>query len=304
MCRDIGGAPSCSCLPTYIGSPPNCRPECSINSDCPSSLACINQKCQDPCPGACGFNAECHVINHTPTCQCTIGLVGDPFVNCYQPPPEPQPLPPKQDDPCVPFPCGVNAICRGGQCTCPEEYQGNPLVSCRPECIQNSDCPSNKACINQHCSDPCPGTCASNAICETHQHVAMCHCPDGMTGNAFSQCTPVAPIRFTQPCQPSPCGPNAQCRTINDQAVCSCLPEYIGAPPTCRPECSTNTDCALNKACLQQKCRDPCPGVCGNNAQCFVQNHSPICRCESGFSGNPFVGCERIRSRFPLYIVD
>lgn len=86
-CRDIGGVPSCSCLATYIGSPPNCRPECTINSECQSSLACIREKCIDPCPGSCGVGAICNVINHTPICSCPNGYTGDPFNNCYPKPP-------------------------------------------------------------------------------------------------------------------------------------------------------------------------------------------------------------------------
>lgn len=82
-CRDIGGAPSCSCLKSYIGSPPNCRPECTINSDCASNQACINEKCRDPCPGSCGLSAICNVINHTPACTCPEEFTGDPFNNCY-----------------------------------------------------------------------------------------------------------------------------------------------------------------------------------------------------------------------------
>lgn len=87
QCRDIGGTPSCSCLPTFIGAPPNCRPECTINAECASIHACIRQKCQDPCPGSCGLNAECHVITHVPVCNCPQGYTGDPFTNCH---PEPQ----------------------------------------------------------------------------------------------------------------------------------------------------------------------------------------------------------------------
>lgn len=82
-CRDIGGAPSCSCLASYIGSPPNCRPECTVNSDCPRSQACMNERCRDPCPGSCGLSATCSVINHTPACVCPDGFTGDPFTNCY-----------------------------------------------------------------------------------------------------------------------------------------------------------------------------------------------------------------------------
>lgn len=87
QCRDINGSPSCSCLSTYIGAPPNCRPECSINSECPSNKACINEKCRDPCPGSCGFNANCNVINHSPVCTCSEYDTGDPFTNCYPKPP-------------------------------------------------------------------------------------------------------------------------------------------------------------------------------------------------------------------------
>lgn len=90
QCRDIGGTPSCSCLPTYIGVPPQCRPECTINAECSSNLACINQKCADPCPGSCGFNALCHVYNHVPICTCEESYTGDPFSSCYPKPPPPR----------------------------------------------------------------------------------------------------------------------------------------------------------------------------------------------------------------------
>lgn len=88
QCRDIGGSPSCSCQPGYVGSPPNCRPECTINSECSTNRACITEKCRDPCPGSCGSGARCHVLNHTPICTCPEGYTGDPFTNCFPKPPE------------------------------------------------------------------------------------------------------------------------------------------------------------------------------------------------------------------------
>lgn len=87
ICQAVGTVPSCSCLPSFIGSPPNCRPECNINSECASNLACINQKCRDPCPGSCGAGAQCNVINHTPACTCPEGYTGDPFTSCSPIPP-------------------------------------------------------------------------------------------------------------------------------------------------------------------------------------------------------------------------
>lgn len=97
------------------------------------------------------------------------------------------------------------------------------------------------------------------------------------------------------PCTPSPCGPNSQCRVINEQAVCSCVPGFIGSPPTCRPECITSSECSLNQACVNQKCIDPCPGTCGIATVCQVVNHNPICACLPGLTGDPFTRCTEIR---------
>lgn len=93
------------------------------------------------------------------------------------------------------------------------------------------------------------------------------------------------------PCLPSPCGPNALCRAVGNAPACSCMQNYIGVPPNCRPECSINSDCPANKACIREKCRDPCPGSCGVLAQCTVINHTPSCVCPEGYTGDPFVSC-------------
>lgn len=104
----------------------------------------------------------------------------------------------------------------------------------------------------------------------------------------------VAPIK-KEPCNPSPCGPNSRCQDINGQAVCSCVPGFIGAPPSCRPECIISPDCPLTLACLNQKCQDPCPGTCGLHSRCSVINHNPICSCPDRYTGDPFVRCTMIR---------
>lgn len=108
--------------------------------------------------------------------------------------------------------------------------------------------------------------------------------------NLFAE-TPPAP---TNPCQPSPCGPNADCQVRGDSPACSCIENYIGLPPNCRPECTINPECPPQLACMQQKCRDPCVGLCGLNAQCSVVNHHAVCACIAGYSGNPFSACERV----------
>ena len=97
---------------------------------------------------------------------------------------------------------------------------------------------------------------------------------------------------FVNPCQPSPCGPNAQCQVFNNAPSCSCNPEFIGSPPSCRPECTSNSECSSHLACVNQKCKDPCPGACGLNTACRVVSHTPMCVCDQGYSGDPFTGCE------------
>lgn len=189
QCKPIGDSPSCSCLPEFIGQPPNCRPECVSNSECSFNLACVNQKCKDPCPGVCGQNAQCRVVSHTPNCVCLPGYTGNPFSGCQLPPPVPQEV----LNPCNPSPCGANAQCKerhgAGACVCLPEYIGNPYEGCRPECTVNSDCQANKACVNNKCVDPCPGTCAQNAYCQVVNHLPSCTCQPGYTGDPFRYCS-------------------------------------------------------------------------------------------------------------------
>ena len=94
--------------------------------------------------------------------------------------------------PCSPSPCGSNAICREqngvGACRCIDEYFGNPYESCRPECIINSDCPSNRACIKNKCQDNCPGTCGQNADCQVINHLPSCSCRIGFSGDPYRIC--------------------------------------------------------------------------------------------------------------------
>lgn len=188
-CKAIGESPSCSCLREFIGTPPNCRPECVSNTECPSSLACINKKCKDPCPGSCGQNSECRVISHTPMCVCLAGFTGDAFSFCTQIQQSPIFEP---STPCIPNPCGSNAVCReqngAGACMCLPDYFGNPYEGCRPECVLNSDCPSNRACIKNKCQDPCPGTCGQNADCLVINHLPSCNCRIGYTGDPYTFC--------------------------------------------------------------------------------------------------------------------
>ena len=230
--QDNAGQVICTCVRGYQGDPVSaagCRAECLQNDDCRPSLACIAQKCIDPCPGTCGVNAVCEVRDHNPICSCPPGTIGDPFTRCRQPPIVPDP---PRKDACSTNPCGINAQCqeRSGQavCQCLKPYQGDPLVECKPECVLSYECASDLACINQKCLDPCPGTCGINAQCTVVNHQPVCKCDDGYLGDPFVQCSldPLAinPPEPVDPCTPSPCGPNAECQVSGTRPVCTCLP--------------------------------------------------------------------------------
>lgn len=182
-------------------------------------MACINHKCVDPCPGACGINARCDVNKHLPICSCLPGYTGDPFSHCnlqlagtvsnfyslyktfifyfikllilkFFSEPEVVNL-------CSPSPCGSNALCNNGQCSCLPEYHGDPYMGCKPECILNSDCARNQACLNNKCIDPCLGTCGNNATCEVINHIPSCSCPRGTKGDPFHYCSYMKGLFFT-----------------------------------------------------------------------------------------------------------
>jgi hypothetical protein len=154
-----------------------------------------------------------------------------------------------------------------------------------------------------------------SARCEVINHSPICSCEQGYTGDPFTRCYQIprntsstrnktdsnlyltAPPRenpkplVINPCVPSPCGQNSQCKDIRGVPSCSCLPNFIGSPPNCRPECTINSECSSNLACINSKCKDPCPGSCGIGAVCEVRNHNPNCRCPAGYEGDSFISC-------------
>ena len=128
-------------------------------------------------------------------------------------------------------------------------------------------------------------------ICYLHCLLACDYDPNGFFFLHVAPPRDPVPVIPSNPCVPSPCGPNSQCQAFGDVPSCSCLPSYIGAPPNCRPECVINSECPSNLACINEKCRDPCPGACGINAVCSVHNHVPICTCLDGYEGDALSSC-------------
>lgn len=71
------------CAEGLIGDPvrAGCRKpgDCFTDEDCPETAACIDNRCRNPCdsPTACGVNAECQTVYHTPQCHCPAKTKGD-----------------------------------------------------------------------------------------------------------------------------------------------------------------------------------------------------------------------------------
>lgn len=219
---------------------------------------------------------------------------------------------PVVSDPCNPNPCGRGATPRreGDDCvcSCPPEYQGDPYVECKPECVINPDCPTNRACRNNHCYDPCPGVCGRNAQCDVRVHSPVCSCLPGFIGNALVECVRPPPVQpdIVDPCDPNPCGRNAVARPSGRTCQCSCPFGLQGDPYVeCKPECTIDPDCANTLACIGQKCKDPCVfnNQCGINAICEVRTHRATCICPPGYEGDAYQKCTPIRERKCMIII-
>ena len=313
------------------------EPGCKSNSDCPSSEACINRQCRNPCN--CGSHATCEINDHRPICSCEIGFEGNPNIACH-------PIGCRSDaecdsdkscvngnciNPCLDHnPCGVNAECYAqrsrAECRCLSGYRGNPMVMCSiVECLSNNDCPSDKQCRNTQCVDPCvyDNNCGQRAECKAQNHLAVCRCPIGLAGNPYIECNPevtheceydpdcpsylacinnkcVEPCGVLEPCKrPSKCEviPTNPVRTM----ICVCPDGYVSSGSG---ECKAvlrDPGCISDSECSSDTAciNSICknPCNCGPHSECRVKDHKPVCSCEQGYDGNPEIECVRIGCR-------
>lgn len=145
------GNPSSLCEKLDVQVAP---PECTQDFECERDLACISEKCVNPCReiAPCDSSAICKVINSVPVrtmmCVCPDNWAPDESGRCQ---PIQQSLPP-------------------------------------PGCASDSECPSTEACVNGVCRDPCD--CGRNAQCYVQNHRAVCTCKEGHEGNPNIACYP------------------------------------------------------------------------------------------------------------------
>ena len=159
-------------------------PECRIDRDCPSKLACISESCQNPCKvnNPCSNSQKCVVIDSQPSksvacvCpegavfgsngQCTQGIIFGLHVTIYL---------------YIFCPLKLDAWC---------SLYFN-AVQVRPQCVVNEDCQNPDICQLGNCIDACRATsCGINAVCTSASHRAECKCLQGYRGDPFTACSP------------------------------------------------------------------------------------------------------------------
>lgn len=277
-CRVSQHRPLCYCPIGWGGDPQvQCyKPECKTDHDCPYDKTCHNENCLNPCTlGAvqCGRGAECLAQNHRANCMCPAGTQGNPLVSCVTG--VCQYNEDCRDDEacdrlnrvcrkvCDSDSCAETAICEGRAhqpvCSCRPGTSGNPYVECsayrdvQPECRVDADCPSQFACINKRCENPCSksNVCTPEQTCTVLDSLPLrtviCRCPVDMITDSTGRCVPIAReqpgcqldvdcsdsdkcIRgtCTLACRVEQCGVNALCRSTSHRAICTCPPGYEG----------------------------------------------------------------------------
>ncbi|XP_070510099.1 fibropellin-1-like [Chironomus tepperi] len=161
------------------------------------------------------------------------------------------------------------------------------------QCTTDSDCPYDKSCNAQICSDPCVGSCGANATCIPMNHGAYCSCEPGFSGDPFDICYE---DYDGDPYDEFLCGPYSKFvnATSVDDSYCLCLPTFRGRPPNCTfIDCYTDDDCFWNENCDFNECVDPCdPNPCGLHSKCRSGGHQRArCSCDTGYFPEANYGC-------------
>ena len=171
---------------------------------------------------------------------------------------------------------------------------GSPIVpGVTVGCDIDGDCPDYTACRNRKCINPCvvDRPCAPSANCRVVKHSPICTCPNGYIGTPQTKCSlrECGKTKFLMPYLLS------SSFFVHSISYLACFD--FSAP---QPECTSDPECPLSLACINQECKDPCfKHVCGINADCKVKRHRPICFCLPGFVGNPNQICEERKLSTP-----
>lgn len=220
LCHPVLHNVRCSCPECHTGSPEiSCLPDpkcevthphlsdpiaCGSNSDCPFTMSCLSDRCQNPCLSGtikCDINKKCEVRRHRAMCVCKNGfsLSETGELSCA-----PNDLECSFNDQCT-----SNLACVKGKCvspctskTCPEKktcavMNHRPVCLCTKDCnpslsicLRDNGCPPQLACANYRCVNPCVNTtCPQEAPCFVEDHKPVCKfCPSGFSPDTKYGC--------------------------------------------------------------------------------------------------------------------
>lgn len=144
-CHVLNHRPVCICETGYAVNEAGdlfcapTKPECRNNDDCASNLACLKNKCVDPCPFiVCGKNKTCSVFAHKPVCICAKDCQPSTISICLRDAGCPSDLSCRNYlciDPCKNFSCPSQSPCAVQDhkpvCKfCPVGYTPDPKFGC------------------------------------------------------------------------------------------------------------------------------------------------------------------------------
>ena len=144
-------------------------------------------------------------------------------------------------------------------CPCEQAMIDSP-PNCRLEYLVSTKCSQNTAYMQQSCRDTCP--------CGPTQNVGSLTITQFVPAIEDFKATYSLGVLEFQSQQNHPWF-HQWIHMKMTLAACSFLPGNIGSPPNCWPECLIHSEGPSNRACINEKCRDPCPGVCGAYANCL-----------------------------------
>uniref|UniRef100_A0A914CDN1 EGF-like domain-containing protein n=1 Tax=Acrobeloides nanus TaxID=290746 RepID=A0A914CDN1_9BILA len=291
-CRESEhGPPFCECPPPYRGLRcENClrdngaelicrnggrcrfRKQC----ECPSGFlgeSCDKDLCEGYCinGGICLRNASDSILSSKPVgCACLPGFHGS---RC-------------ELDDCTQNPnfCkngGVCTIAFDGKaiCACPSKFQGEHCdepKACHEYCLNESECfdkslyewgcKCQEGYLGTRCDlyEKCGDTCENGAICLLHDHGPNCQCPKGLNG---TRCNEVG----AKSCSEIDCFNGGVCKPETGTVACLCPFGWTGLI------CNLPT----------------CDSYCENDAECYIMDGRPICKCPDEYLG---VRCDQILS--------
>ncbi|CAL4155880.1 unnamed protein product [Meganyctiphanes norvegica] len=148
-------------------------------------------------------------------------------------------------------------------CTCHDSLNGNPYAyesdsGCH-NCINDSHCRFDEACVGHTCNDVCSSLCVGMAICTSQNHAAACTCRSSLVGNPYAH-------KVDSGCH----------NCVNDS------------------HCPNDKHCRDNHCldpCVDYYCNTT------NNATCNVINHEPYCLCPGGYKQMELTNCEKRAGR-------